>query len=215
MNLMVDSQPDARSCLEAAQAGNQGAFDALVALYSGRLRQHVETRIGSHLRGRVEVDDVLQDTYTRAWKSIGQLTWISDGATLGWLARIAEHAILKLVTKDRRQRVFYVEETPPAYSTEPSPSTAARRGERLTRLDEAIDRLKPEYREALRLVRLEGLQLREAAERLERTPNAVMHLVMRALKELKKEFGDTESLYLPPRGAGDDRRDGDGGGHED
>jgi len=49
------------------------------------------------------------------------------------------------------------------------------------------------------LVRIEGLQIKEAAERMNRTPKAVAHLLARALKQLKERFGDTESLHLPPR----------------
>ena len=32
---------------------------------------------------------------------------------------------------------------------------------------------------------------------MNRTPNAVMKLLTRALKNLKDSFGDTESLHLP------------------
>ena len=43
----------------------------------------------------------------------------------------------------------------------------------------------------------EKFTLREAAEQMNRTPNAVMKLLTRALTKLKESFGDTESLHLP------------------
>jgi hypothetical protein len=44
-----------------------------------------------------------------------------------------------------------------------------------------------------------GLVSEMIAARMQRSPNAVTHLVSRALSELKAVFGDTESLGLPPR----------------
>ena len=88
------------------------------------------------------------------------------------------------------------------------PSSVAeglRRQERFSRLREAIDSLSPEYREAVLLVRIKGLKVKEAAERMNRSPNAVMHLLLRALKKLKEALGDTESLHLPPESLGDSR----------
>ena len=35
--------------------------------------------------------------------------------------------------------------------------------------------------------------------RLDKTPNAVKHLLTRALKQLRERFGDTESFNLPDR----------------
>ncbi|MBI4583032.1 MAG: hypothetical protein HY717_03265 [Planctomycetes bacterium] len=45
---------------------------------------------------------------------------------------------------------------------------------------------------------MKGLRIQEIAARMKRSPNAVSHLLSRALTELKEAFGDTESLNLPP-----------------
>ena len=108
----------------------------------------------------------------------------------------AQPVVLKLATRHRRGQFFYVRRESP--DGEPSPSKALRRGERFDRLQEAINRLRPDYREALMLVRIEGLKIKEAARRMNRSPKAILHLVARALKRLKEAFGDTESLHLPP-----------------
>ncbi len=67
----------------------------------------------------------------------------------------------------------------------------------MSRFQDALERLPPDYRTAIRLVRLEGLKIHEAAAQMNRTPNAVMHLLGRALKQLQDSLGDTESLNLP------------------
>jgi len=72
-----------------------------------------------------------------------------------------------------------------------------RRAERFDRLREALQALPPDYRQAILLVRLDGLRVKEAAMRMQRTPKAVTHLLARGLRMLKQGFGDTESLGLP------------------
>ena len=51
----------------------------------------------------------------------------------------------------------------------------------------------------LRLVRIEGLAVKDAARRLGKTPNAVSRSILRATRKLRELFGDTESLGLPDR----------------
>ncbi|MBN1420515.1 MAG: sigma-70 family RNA polymerase sigma factor [Planctomycetes bacterium] len=167
----------------------------------------MERRIGSYLRGRVDPEDVLQETYVRAWRSIAGFRGEDSSALLGWLKGIAEHAIIDLLGQNKRKDILYVEEFRDPSHHEPSPSKGLRREERFSRLQKALDSLSPEQREIITLVRIEGLKIKEAAGTMNRTPNAAMKLLTRALKKLKDTFGDTDSLHLPPRGlAAGDRR---------
>lgn len=205
MRVQVEPNQDNRTLVDRARSGDRQAFDRLIEEHRPALERHVRTRIGEHLRSKVEVDDVLQDTYLRAWKSMDGFQWMGKGSFLRWLKGIAEHAILKLVNRHGREEVIFVEEETARPDLGPSPSKALRRGERFSRLEEALDALSPEHREAVMLVRIKGLKVKEAAERMGRTPNAVMHLLLRAMKKLKDVLGETESLHLPPRRLGDDR----------
>ena len=74
-----------------------------------------------------------------------------------------------------------------------------RRRERFARLKDAFGQLNPDYRKVLELSRFEGLSIKRIAEEMNRTPDAVKKLLSRALKQVKHEFGDTESLSLPQR----------------
>ena len=84
----------------------------------------------------------------------------------------------------------------------PSPLTLLGRKERFERLEEALAKLRPDHRDVVRLARIEGLTTHEIADRMERSPGAVKVLLFRALRELKKKFGETESLHLPEGGCG-------------
>ena len=59
-----------------------------------------------------------------------------------------------------------------------SPSRALRRHERLDRLQEALDSLSPDHRQVIVLARLKGLRIKEIAERMDRSPNAVALLTV-------------------------------------
>ena len=158
----------------------------------------------------MDPEDVLQETYARAWKSIAGFRGKDLPELFGWLRRIAEHVIVDLIGRHKSKDIIYVEETRDSPHPEPSPSKGLRREERLTRLQEALDGLSPEQREIIILVRIQGLKIKDAAGKMNRTPNAAMKLLTRALKKLKETFGDTESLHLPQRGlVAEDRRDHD------
>lgn len=195
------------STIRGAREGDRESFDSLIGDSRSALKAHAERRIGSYLRGRVDPEDVLQETYVRAWRSIAGFRGKDSAAFLGWLKGIAEHVILDLIGRHKRKDILYVEEVRDSPHHEPSPSKGLRREERFSRLQKALDSLSPEHREVITLVRIEGLKIKEAAGRMNRTPNAAMKLLIRALKQLKDTFGDTESLHLPPRGLGaGDRR---------
>ncbi len=62
-----------------------------------------------------------------------------------------------------------------------------------------VDVVAHDHREVIQLARIEKLPFREIAARMHRSPGAVKLLLLRALRELKQRFGETESLHLPDR----------------
>lgn len=207
MQAVMEDQDSPQILVQRAQKGERDAFDALVRAYEDELQRYARSRIGDHLKSKVEVEDVIQDTFARAWKSVANFRWTGEGAFLAWLKGIVEHVILKLVSRHSWDRIIYRQED--RGSDDPTPSKNLRRGERFDRLEKALSRLSPDYREAVRLVHVQGLQIKDAAQRMNRTPKAVMHLVSRGLKKLRETMGDTESLHLPPK------RLGGNGGEDD
>ena len=186
--------------VQLAKAGDREAFDRLVALFRPRLEAAVATRIGPGLRAKLEVEDVVQETILRALRSIESFEWRGDESFLRWLAGIAEHILRDQADRERLRRAVALESDVAGEGT--SPSVAARREERFSRLEQAIEVLPPEYREVILLARVEGLPVQKIAERLGMTPNAVSQRLWRALRKLRDEFGETESFHLPPRRLG-------------
>ncbi len=183
--------------LRQAQEGDRAAFEHLVEIYRPRLEALVRLKLGSELRGRVEVDDIIQETLVGAYDSIDTLRSPDASAFFRWLAGIANHVIFNEARHHQRRPTVPYESK--ATASDPSPSKGLRRDERFERLEEALDSLSPDHREVVLLVRIEGLSLAEVAERMKRTQGAVAQLLWRALKSLRERFGDTESFHLPDR----------------
>lgn len=191
-----------QSLVTKAQAGDRGAFDTLARRYEDRLREGIRLRMGPQVRGNLEPDDVLQETFLRAFESIASFQWRDEAGFLGWLESIAENRIRDSLKGPRGKGFLELREDAPGKSTSTSKHT--RRQERFDRLEESLAHLSPDHRQVILLARIEGLKIKEVAKRMNRSESAIKNLLLRALRELKSNFGDTESLGLPDRDLGRD-----------
>lgn len=188
--------------VERAREGDRDAFEALLGSLRAELRRRIESRLGPRLRESLDPEDVLQDVQLRALRSVGRFRWQGEGSFRAWLEGIAAHVILDAAKTRERRRELEIVRDPPASGV--SASRSERRIERFERLERSVEELPPDYRTAVRLARIEGLKVREVAERMGRSPASVRNLLFKAMKRLRTSFGDTESLSLPDRHLGDD-----------
>ena len=193
----VDSNERTERLLEKAQAGDNTAFDELCQSYRERMAHFIRSQLGARLRGTVELEDILQDMFIKAYESINHFEWRGEDSFVHWLGVIAENAIRQVARRARPpavgQGTFEVE------GGGDSQGTIQRRHERFDRLQEALDSLDPDSRRVIVLARIEGLPIKEVAKRMGRSPNATSILLYRAAIKLKGLFGETESLSLPYR----------------
>ncbi|MBN1420897.1 MAG: sigma-70 family RNA polymerase sigma factor [Planctomycetes bacterium] len=200
----MEEQSAFEDLLVRAQEGDRAALDALIGRERPRLEGFVRSRLGEGLARRIEVDDVLQEALLRAVRDFAGFVPRGDDSLFRWLSGIALHVIQEAASRFGRARAVGLDSDVPARG--PSPSHLLRRIERFDRLQAALDRLSAEHREVIRLVRIEGLPVREVAKRMGRTPHAVSNLLLRATRRLREFLGDTDSLSLPDRRL----RDGEG-----
>ena len=199
-----------------ARAGDRDAFDTLAGLCQARVERLVASRLGKLVGSRFEARDLVQEAFLRAFRSIGQFRGETEQAFWSWLATIARHVVEEAGRRLRARKAGASREVPldpppgaesgelppPApgfHDSVRSPSRLLRAEERFDRLQEALGRLSPDYREVIRLARLEGLPLRDVARRMGRSEKAVSVLLPRALLKLRELFGATESFHLPDR----------------
>jgi RNA polymerase sigma-70 factor (ECF subfamily) len=188
-----------RHLVALAQDGGESALNQLCKVYGARVLWIIRLRMGRELRSQLESMDLVQDVLMSALKDLGSFTYKTEGDFLRWLSRIAEnrlrghlqrlHANKRDIRKEVRLNGYgptvedsFVAALDVVDSTTPSVIMSKR--EELDKLANAIDALKPEYRQVIVLTKIEGLSYKEIGERLGKTSEAVRKLVSRALEEL-------------------------------
>jgi len=183
--------------IREAKAGDRLAFGELIETYRVRLEALIQSRLGSALKNVLDVEDIFQETLYRAFLSVGGFEWRKEDSFFSWLGAIAENVIRAAAKKAEKGDIIQLEREPA--DSRASPSRALRRDERFNRLESSFKHLSPDHQEVIYLARIEGLAIKEIADRMNRSPDAVKQLLMRALRSLKARFGETESLRLPAR----------------
>lgn len=193
---MADSE-QLRSLIERAQRGDTSAYEALIDRYRQRLERSVRARLGHVGVAAIEADEIVQETLVRGLQAIERFRWEGEDSLYRWLAGISRRVILAAARQRRADG--NLDQARRVAARDVTPSRALSREERFHRFRAALSGLGEHDREVILLTRIEGLTTSEVAERMGRSPDAVRQLLSRALRKLRKAFGDTESLALPER----------------
>ncbi|MGE0877353.1 MAG: sigma-70 family RNA polymerase sigma factor [Acidimicrobiia bacterium] len=163
---------DGDTLLALLQAAIEGD-DVAVATFVRRTQPSV-WRVCSVLGSPGEVEDLVQETYLRAFGALR--TFRGEAPVLAWLLSIARRVCADDVRK--RQRIRRLSERMPTrFRSVPAPSEP---------LDEVLRYLNPEQREAFVLTQLVGLSYEEAAVAMECPIGTVRSRVARARDELAR-----------------------------
>ncbi len=91
------TQPEVARLVEAAKAGDQAAFGTLVEAYQDRIYGYLSRMLSDP----TEAEDVAQETFVRAYRSLGRFRGASSFHT--WLYRIASNLAIDVARKRKRQ----------------------------------------------------------------------------------------------------------------
>lgn len=192
----MSSQADISILIDRARGGDPDAFAEVFQEHAARIRPFIQRRLGARLGQVVEPEEVVNETFLRASRSIGQFRGCSAESLASWLRTIAQHVIQDQARRAARRQTVPLAEFVEAH--DPTPSRSARRRERLERLQEALRNLSEDHRKVVLLARVEGLPIKEVARRMGKDYNATSQLLYRAALKLREAFGQTDSIHLPP-----------------
>ena len=207
MYVIMPDETRERQLVEQARSGDHRAFEELFLSVRERLLATIQSRLGPAACQGTDPEDVLQASFAKALHSMHRFEWRGDGSLRRWLESIAIHVTLDAVRHQGRRTVLRIDRDLTGDGS--SPSKGIRRRERLDRLEVSMKALSPDYRTVLRLSRMDGLSIKEIANQMARSESAVKNLLLRATKQLRTSFGDTESLNLGD-GHFEDRETADG-----
>lgn len=173
-----DGEPSDRELIERWKRGDERAATELVSRHAQAL-----ARFASSFGAREEIDDLVQDTFVRAFQSLDGFRGESSFRT--WLFTIERRLLLDRRRAEKR-RPARVEVQEGDASTEYDALDVLVAGEAAHRVREAMRHLSPTQREVFALRVSEGLSYREIAEVVGTTEGAARvhyHNAMRAVKE--------------------------------
>ena len=174
-----------------AKQGDKGAFTELVNHYAQRV-----FRVARHItKNDQDAEDVLQDTFLKAYSHLGQFEGNAKFYT--WIVRVAvNEALMRMRRGKNRVTVSLDQELEtsdgaiqrelPAETESPEESLS--RTELRESLTQAIDSLSEIYRPVFVLRDVEGLSTEETAEMLNLSLPAVKSRLLRARLQLRQKL---------------------------
>ncbi|CAN5878592.1 N/A [soil metagenome] len=164
-----------------AQQGNHAAFRRIVLHYDGRLRA-LAFRL---LENRDTMDDALQETYVKAFRSLNSF---KGNASLGtWLYRITYNSCIDELR--RREKVVPLTTRAGEDLQISDPADAIGAADTRADLASAMSALPSDQRAAVMLVDAEGFSYDEASKVLAIPPGTVASRVSRARAALREALG--------------------------
>jgi RNA polymerase sigma factor (sigma-70 family) len=176
------------SLIERARAGDKQALERLFARHLQPLQRWATGRLPNWARDLADTDDLVQDTLLRTFKKIESF----EPRRVGGLQAYLRSAVLNRLRDELRRKRREPESTNLGsieVEAEDSPLEAAIGRERVETYEKALERLKPEEREAI-IARVEmGHSYEELALMLDKpTAEAARKTAQRALVRLAEEM---------------------------
>jgi RNA polymerase sigma-70 factor (ECF subfamily) len=169
-----------REAVEACQRGDAEAFGLLVA----RHQRDVYRLCYRYVGNQYDADDMAQEVFLKAFRSIGRLRGESAFST--WLYRIAVNTCLNFRSSGRRPHDEVSDRLP-----DPSPGVRERLEEeaRDSRIRQAVERLPDKQRATLVLKVYQELSHEEVAAVLGVSVGTAKANLFHALRNLKRQLG--------------------------
>lgn len=173
-----------RGLVEAAAEGSREAFDVLVMRYQGQVLNLVRAMTAAD----EETEDLAQEAFVRAWRSIGSFR--SDSAFRTWMFGIAINVVrTHRVRRGRLSRIFQAPAVPGNAGDELERASVDDGIEGPLAMRQVIDRalatLPEDMRAAVVLRDVQGLEYREIAEALGLPIGTVESRIFRARQRLR------------------------------
>jgi len=186
------SSADDKSLVQAAQKGDMGAFEELVA----RHRDKIYARAYSMMRNEEEAIDLSQEAWVKAWQRLKQFQGESSFGT--WMTRIVINLCLDQLRRHKRQRAESieamdeesggVERQMPVVTV--NPTEGLERIELRQRIDQALSQLSSAHRTAIVLCEFEGMEYKEIAKAMECSIGTVMSRLFYARRKMAALLSD-------------------------
>jgi RNA polymerase sigma-70 factor (subfamily 1) len=207
----VARERDEQQLLERAATGDKLALGRLLLPCYESVATHVARQLPPVLKGQVEVDDLVQQTFVAAIRHISSFEPRLNATLLSWLKKIAENQVRDTVEAIQRQKRGGQRKRQPMPASRSTssvinlidllsdrrdtPSCDATREEAIRAVRVGVATLADEQRRAISLHYFEGRTVDSTAAAMDRSPGAVRGLLQRARQSLRTTFGSSSRWF--------------------
>lgn len=166
--------------------------------YRPYLKEVASRILRNRCPGKVDASDIVEEALTAVLQNLPQFRGDTLAEWQAYVTKAVHYKALKKLRDLRREKRDFTREEPlacgngdmiPLAASAPSPSSEVSRREQAARVLAAMDRLQPEYRQAL-LLFMEGCGHAQVAQIMNLSEDASKKLRERALKKLREEMGE-------------------------
>jgi len=176
------------SLIRMAQAGDREAFHRLFEAY----REKIFGLAFNYLRNVEDAEDVLQETFVRAYHHLGRFNREESASLSGWITRIGINCCMDSFRKNKMK--FQTAEGTAAVDgasdqgRDADPEYRREIQEVREKLDAIVEGFPPKQRMAFSLRHHQDLKVREIAAALGCTDGAVKTMLFRSFEAIKKHL---------------------------
>jgi RNA polymerase sigma-70 factor, ECF subfamily len=179
---MKQMHSDDAATVAKARGGDEEAFRLLVERHGRSVY-----RLAFRMTGKAEdAEDVVQETFVRAYRQLGRFEARSNFAT--WLYRIGFNCSIDYMRARPHRESAETHETLELLSHEtgaPSMDDLVYAGEIGERVQKALEELSPQERAAFLMRHYQGCSIEEICTALDVKTNAAKHSIFRAVKKMR------------------------------
>ncbi len=185
------------SLLEGARGGSPDSLGRLLELFRDYLNLTAEAGLDSALRPKAAASDLVQESMLEAQRDFNHFRGATEAEFRAWLKRILLNNLLNAYRLWQTKKRQLGREVPLGRldlgddcqgRADPTPSKIVANREQRQRLEDALGRLSPQYRQAILLRHRDGHGFEEIGRRLKRSSDAARMLWYRAFKQLGVEL---------------------------
>lgn len=173
--------------VQAAQAGNHSALRHLFE----QNRQRIFALAYQYAKNREDAEDILQETFIKAFRRIGTFRVQEDTSFTSWLFRVGINCSIDYLRRHKARRSELGEEaltSLPATSRGSDPQREQAQRELRRRIDRSLAGLSPRQRMIFVLKHDQQFSIREIADQLQCTEGSVKTHLFRAVAAIKRGF---------------------------
>jgi RNA polymerase sigma-70 factor (ECF subfamily) len=163
--------------MRAAMTGDAGAYRQLLVSLAPHVRAVARSRCRSLGAPDSEAEDLVQEVLLTIHLKRG--TWDQSAPVGPWVAAITRNKLIDVLRRRGRHITVPIEDVADSLQAEDLTPELSTRD-----IDTLLEHLKPQQRDIVRSISLNGTSIRETADRLQMSEGAVRVALHRALKAL-------------------------------